>query len=80
VAHIQKHHRGQDIKPRPVYNTGLVLDIIFKDGEPVEKAEKYALDFVYEMAEQLGKLDEWKDLCGRNKTGPCRCTEGSSDS
>ncbi|KAH9979443.1 hypothetical protein BGW80DRAFT_1523826 [Lactifluus volemus] len=39
----------------PVYNTELVLEFIFKDGESVEKAEKYALNFVYEMAEQLGK-------------------------
>ena len=53
------------------------MDFIFKDGESVDKAEKYALDFVYEMAEQLGIVDEWKDLCGRNKIGPCRCTEDS---
>jgi hypothetical protein len=33
----------------------LVLEFIFKDGESIEKAEKYAFNFVYEMAEQLGK-------------------------
>jgi hypothetical protein len=76
--HIKSSHRDlvAGLEPRPIYNTGLILDYIFKDGAPVERAEKYALDFVYETALREGLVGVWKDRCGRKeKLGQCRCDE-----
>jgi hypothetical protein len=54
-----------------------VLDYIFKDGAPVERVERYALDFVSDMAQQLGLVEQWNDLCGRREKTPdqCHCDE-----
>jgi hypothetical protein len=72
--HIKSSHLDAGLEPRPIYNTGLVLDYIFKSGAPVRSAEKYALDFVAERALELRKVEEWEDLCGRRaRIGWCRC-------
>jgi hypothetical protein len=72
---LRDHHPGHgNGNPGKIYDKLLVLGFIFEDRVPVEKAEKYALDFVAEKALELGKEVEWDDLCGRReKMGGCRC-------
>jgi hypothetical protein len=54
----------------------LILGCIFEDGTPVEVAERFALRFVAERALELGRVDEWRDLCGRGvNVGQCTCDE-----
>jgi hypothetical protein len=73
-AHLKSCHPGHEHKPVLIYDTKLVLGYILEDGAPVERAEKYALDFIRERALELGKVEEWEDLCGRRAaTGRCRC-------
>ncbi|KAI0249369.1 hypothetical protein BJV78DRAFT_700477 [Lactifluus subvellereus] len=75
-THSKKYHAGHDLEPCRIYDTKLVLGYILDDGTPLERAEKYALDFVAERALELKKANEWEDLCGRRvKTGRCRCDE-----
>lgn len=65
------------MEPGLIYDTKLVLDYIFEDHIPIDSAEKYALDFVAFKALELGKMEEWEDLCGRRaKTGQCTCRDG----
>jgi hypothetical protein len=74
-AHLRKRHPGNDGEPSHIYDTKLVLGYI-KDGTPVRRVQKYALDFVLERALELGKTEEWGDLCGRlAKAGWCDCDE-----
>jgi hypothetical protein len=59
-----------------IYDTKLVLDYILEDGAAVEVAERFALRFIAERGLELGKVEEWEDLCGRRaKTGWCRCDD-----
>jgi hypothetical protein len=58
-----------------IYDIKLIIEYV-KDGAPVRTAEKYALDFVAERALELGKVEEWEDLCGRRaRMNPCLCDE-----
>jgi len=57
-----------------IYDAKLVLGYIFEDGTAVEVAERFTLRFVAERAFELGRVEEWRDLCGRRvNTGQCRC-------
>jgi hypothetical protein len=72
-VHLRRFHPEIDREPCQIYNTKLVLDYI-RDGAPVRSVHKYALDFVLERALELGKMEEWEDLCGRRaKAGWCDC-------
>jgi hypothetical protein len=72
---VKTYHPGYELRPVTIYDVKLVLGYILEDGAPVERVEKYALDFVAERAVELGKVEEWEDLCGRRiETGRCRCT------
>jgi hypothetical protein len=61
-----KEHPDADpnVGPRHVYDTKMILDWI-KDGTPVKTAAGYALGFVSEKAHELGLVEEWEDLWGR---------------
>jgi len=72
---LKRCHPGDEREPGMIYGLKLVVGYI-DDGTSVRRAEKYALDFVAERALELGKVEEWADLCGRQaKTGWCRCDE-----
>ncbi|KAI0249358.1 hypothetical protein BJV78DRAFT_699727 [Lactifluus subvellereus] len=74
-THSKKCHPGDEREPGVIYDLKLVVGYI-DDGSPVRRAEKYVLDFVAERALELGKVEEWADLCGRQaKIGWCRCDE-----
>jgi hypothetical protein len=62
---LRGHHPGADPKVGPcqVYDTKIILERI-KAGTPVETAKVYALGFVSEKADELGFVEEWKDLWG----------------
>jgi Zinc finger, C2H2 type len=66
---FQKHLNDQKCGPKPerkqyeIYLTDLILDWIL-EGVPVERAARYALDFVAERALELGKGEEWGNLWG----------------
>jgi hypothetical protein len=75
-AHWKKYHPGHEPEPGLIYDTKLVLGYLFECRVPVERAEKYAFDFIADRALELGKVREWEDLCGRRaKTGRCPCYE-----
>ncbi|KAH9979439.1 hypothetical protein BGW80DRAFT_1455156 [Lactifluus volemus] len=42
---------------------------IFDDHTPFETVERYALEFIAARALELGKEEEWEDLCGRRANG-----------
>jgi Zinc finger, C2H2 type len=71
---FQSHLDHQKCGPKPerrqyeIYVTGLVLDWII-EGASVERAARYALDFVAERALELGKAEEWRDLWGARSRG-----------
>jgi hypothetical protein len=72
---LKKCHLGGRHEPGVIYNIKMILDFI-KDGTPVRTAEQYARDFVAVRALELGKVEEWEDLCGRRtKAGWCRCDD-----
>jgi hypothetical protein len=74
-SHLRRCHPGEVSEPGIIYNIKLVLDYI-RGGAPVRTVEKYARDFVAERAVELGKVEEWEDLCGRRaRLGWCRCDE-----
>ena len=60
-------------KPEPeqyqIYDTKLVLGWILEDDVPLKIAVGYALDFVGEKARELGKVEVWRDLWGRQSQG-----------
>jgi hypothetical protein len=71
--HLKSAHPAEDCEPRLIYDTKLVLGYI-EEGAPVQRVQKYALDFVAERAIELGKTSQWGDLCGRRaKAGWCNC-------
>jgi hypothetical protein len=75
TTHSKRYHPGEVLKPSLIYNTNLVLGYIFDGSTAIDVAERFALRFVAERAVELGKVEEWNDLCGRRaKTGHCRCT------
>jgi hypothetical protein len=74
VRHSQ--NCGPNAMHGDIYNTKLVLSYIFEDGAAVEVAERYALRLVAERGLELGKVEEWEDLCGRQAgTGICHCEQ-----
>jgi hypothetical protein len=73
--HLENNHRGYEKRePGQTYDKALVLRYIFENHAPLETVELYALEFIAVRAIELKKVEEWKDLCGRQaKGGPCRC-------
>jgi hypothetical protein len=72
---LRRYHPGEEFEQSPIYDTKLVLGYIFDGSTAIEVAERFALRFVAERAVELGKVEEWNDLCGRRaRTGHCRCT------
>ena len=72
--HVKRCNPGHEYEPCPLYDTELILGWILDDHTPVQRAEKYALDFVRERALELRKQAVWDDPCGRRaRTGQCRC-------
>jgi hypothetical protein len=61
--HDQKCGPKPERRQYEIYVTGLVLDWIL-EGVSVERAARYALDFVAERALELEKVEEWGDLWG----------------
>ncbi|KAI0253401.1 hypothetical protein BJV78DRAFT_1153035 [Lactifluus subvellereus] len=86
---FNRHLKEQKCGPKPareqyqIYNTKLILDWVLNDNAPVETAVRYALNFVGERALELGKVEEWRDLWGRQgkrgRHGCCQC-EGTLSS
>ncbi|KAI0249370.1 hypothetical protein BJV78DRAFT_700564 [Lactifluus subvellereus] len=73
ITHRANSHPGDEHEPGVIYDIKLILDHI-KKGVPIPRVEGYALDFVAERALELGKVEEWEDLCGRRaRAGWCRC-------
>jgi hypothetical protein len=74
--HLKNCDPGHEREPCLLYDTELILGWILDDHAPVQRAEKYALDFVRERALELRIQEVWDDPCGRRaKTGQCRCNE-----
>jgi hypothetical protein len=69
--HVDKEKCGP--KPEPeqyqIYDTKLILGWILEDNIPLKVAAGYALDFVSERARELGKVEAWRDLWGRQSQG-----------
>ena len=63
--------KEQKCGPKPareqyqIYDTKLILNWALNDNAPVEAVVRYALDFVGERALELGKVEQWSDLWGR---------------
>ncbi|KAH9972446.1 hypothetical protein BGW80DRAFT_373077 [Lactifluus volemus] len=86
---LQRHLRKQGcgpLNPRreqyEIYERRTILDWILIRGNAVEQVARYALGVVEERARELGKMEEWSDLWGRQgKTARRRREEqGSSPS
>ena len=68
---FNRHLKEQNCGPKPareqyqIYDTKLILDWALNENAPVETVVRYALGFVGERALELGKVEEWRDLWGR---------------
>ena len=68
---LNKHIDKEQCGPKPerdqyqIYDTRLILGWILEDDVPFNVAVGYALDFVGERAIELGKVEAWRDLWGR---------------
>lgn len=68
---LNKHVDKEQCGPKPerdqyqIYDTRLILGWILEDDVPLNVAVGYALDFVGERARELGKVEAWRDLWGR---------------
>lgn len=54
-----------------IYDTSIVLDMI-KNGATIDIAAGIALALVSEKAHELGMVEEWVDLWGRQQKGQRR--------
>jgi hypothetical protein len=75
LKHLQDAHPEYGKRePGQTYDKALFLRYIFENHTPFETVERYALEFIAARALELGKVEEWEDLCGRRaKGGPCHC-------
>jgi hypothetical protein len=75
-THLNNVHPGYDgLQPGEIYDRALILGYI-RNGAAFQTAENLALGFVSERAGELGKEEEWEDLCGRRAiAGWCRCDD-----
>ena len=72
-THLTNFHPRSAYEPGVIYDIRLIIGHI-RNGVSIRRAERYALDFVAERALELGKVEEWEDLCGRRaRVGWCRC-------
>jgi hypothetical protein len=62
---VRTCHLGYELKPITIYDAKLVIGYILEDGAPVKRVEKHVLDFVAERVAELGKVEEWEELCSR---------------
>lgn len=73
-THLRNVHPGYVLQPGQIYDRALILSYILEDGAAFQTAENRALGIISEMAMELGKVEEWQDLCGRQAIeGWCRC-------
>ncbi|KAI0250316.1 hypothetical protein BJV78DRAFT_590033 [Lactifluus subvellereus] len=65
-AHLNRQNCGPKLSREQytIYDIDLVLGWILDDKQSVEKAARYALDFVSEKAQELGIEEEWANLWG----------------
>lgn len=65
-AHLDWQNCGPKLSPEQytIYDVDLVLGWILDDNQNVEKAARYALDFVAEKAWELGMVEGWANLWG----------------
>ncbi|KAH9961577.1 hypothetical protein BC827DRAFT_327650 [Russula dissimulans] len=74
-AHLRVWHTVADPNDGPfasfVYDTNIVLELI-KNGTSIDNAAGIALVLVSEKSHELGMVEEWEDLWGRQPKGQRR--------